>query len=437
MKNNINKLLISILCIFAGTSTVSASSVGLKASTDNITKGNTATITTTISADSGIYTIDGSMSCSGAGVSGGTSLSFEDLNTSSKSKSYTYTIKPTSSGTVTCTTSGVSLRELAKESNYSLSNKSIQIKVSEPVALAPKKYSSVNTLSSLSVESYKLDKEFNKDTLDYSLEVPNGVTKVNIKATASDKTASVKGTGEVEVKEGINTVKVRVTAENGNVRTYKINITVKELNPVKVEINNKKYTVIRKEGIIDPPLGFEKTTVEIDKENVLAYKSETLGYTVVGLSSLSGESNYYIYEDGKYEELKLLSIKGVNIVVLDMPADKIINTYKLNELTIEEKKYDGYQINNESKFYLIYGRNIEDGKGFVYQYDSEYGTLQRYNDELLKIEKDVKKDNYKLYFFITAALLGIILIALLGYIVVKRRNGNRSINDRNSSGINF
>ena len=49
---------------------------------------------------------------------------------------------------------------------------------------------------------------------------------------------------------GENLITVKVTAENGNVRTYVIKAIVEEPNPIKVTIDNKEYTIVRKkEGL--------------------------------------------------------------------------------------------------------------------------------------------------------------------------------------------
>lgn len=419
MKKKLIKLFVITLFCVIGMDKVFASSVGMSASSYTVTRGNTATITTTISADSGIYTIEGSMSCSGAGVSGGKSLAYEDMNTSSKSKSFNYTIKPTSSGTVTCSTSNVMLRELKKESNYSIGSKSLTIKVVDPVVVPEKEYSSVNTLKSLSVEGFKLDKDFNKDTLEYNVEVPNDTKKVNIKASVTDENASVKGAGEREVNEGVNKLEVKVTAENGNVKTYIINVTVKELDPINVKVDGKDYLIIRKEGVIDAPSGFDKTSVKIDDQDVLAYTNNTLGYTLIGLKDKDGKAKYYVYDNGKYSEFVVLEAKGFKIVVLDFPKDKLINGYIESEFEVNETKYIGYVSNKQSKYYLVYGKNYDTGIDSIYQYDSKDGTLQRLNLEKFNTSKT--QSNYKIPLIIVSIILGLVLIGFGVYFIISNR----------------
>lgn len=441
-KNGILKIIMICIFTFIGISDVAASSVSLKASSSSITRGNTVTITTTINADSGIYTIEGSMSCKGAGVSGGQDLTYSDLDTKSKSKSFTYTIKPTSSGTVTCSTSNVMLRELSQESNYSLGNKTITIQVKDPVVTPSKEYSSNNNLESLSVEGFELDKKFDKDTLEYNVEVPNDTEKVNIKASAVDKNATIKGTGEISVSEGTNKVEIKVTAENGNVKTYTINITVKELDPIEVKIDGKDYTIIRKEGIIDPPENFEKTTVKIGDEDVLAYKNDKVGYTLVALKDENGDIKYYIYDDGEYSEFNILTARGFSVIVLDYPKSKVIEGYIINEFEVDNNKYKGYQSKKGSNFYLIYGKNLEDGKEYLYQYDASEGTLQKYNEDIIDLVDKYKeeKDKYKLYLIIVASVFGVAVVATITTLIIKNKKGRKKtkvkLNQINSD-INF
>lgn len=129
-------------------------------------------------------------------------------------------------------------------------------------------------MSSLTIEDYNLDKEFKKEVTEYSVVVENDVKKIKINAQLDDSSAKVEGTGEVEVKEGNNKIEIKVTAEDGSTKTYVINVTVKELNPVEVTIGKKKYTIVRKEDEnITIPSNYEKSTITIGEEEVLCYKN--------------------------------------------------------------------------------------------------------------------------------------------------------------------
>lgn len=69
-------------------------------------------------------------------------------------------------------------------------------------------------------------KGFKRDTYEYNVEVPNNVSSVKVYADPVDSNAKATGTGNVTLKEGLNTVKVTVTAEDGTTqKTYTMNIT--------------------------------------------------------------------------------------------------------------------------------------------------------------------------------------------------------------------
>lgn len=62
------------------------------------------------------------------------------------------------------------------------------------------------------------------DKEEWSTEVPNSVTSVEVYAEPKDSKAKVTGDGKITLNEGNNKVGVTVTAENGNKKTYIINI---------------------------------------------------------------------------------------------------------------------------------------------------------------------------------------------------------------------
>ena len=81
-----------------------------------------------------------------------------------------------------------------------------------------------NWLSTLKIGNYDINFDAGK-TSGYSLEVGGDVSSVNIFATTVNAKAKVEGVGTVALKEGNNTINVVVTAENGDKRTYTVNIT--------------------------------------------------------------------------------------------------------------------------------------------------------------------------------------------------------------------
>ena len=444
------KIIIFIFAFILWTNNVSATSLSIKSSASSITKGSSITITSLISADSGIYTTTGTVKCTGAGVNSSVDLSYEDLNTANKSKSFSLTIKPTTSGTITCSSSNVRIRELAQEKEYQLSDKSISITVKEPAVIPPKEYSKNNYLKSLSVEGY--DISFDKDTLEYSIEVGNEVEKVKINAQTEDSKASVSGIGEREVSEGNNKLEVRVEAENGNVKTYVINVIVKELDPINVKIGSEEYTVIRKEDVLTVLPNYQKTTVNINGEDVLAYYNEITKFTIVGLKDSKGVANYYIYDDGEYTLYKEYTFNGITLYLTgkDVNIDNYdettfnynndkLNAYKLSDNSLIKKTY-ALDVDELKNYYLFYAINVNTGEENLYKYDPLEGTVQRYDSsiiDLLDVYKENADRNFILFIIASALLVLIAIIKLIMIIINKNKDKSLKIKKNNVKEIDL
>lgn len=115
------------------------------------------------------------------------------------------------------------------------------------------KKSSNNNLTNLSIDIAEF--VFNKDILEYNLEVPYDTQIITIKATAESDNAIVTGAGQKALKVGENNYSIIITAEDGSTKEYKINIdrlentknTIEEKTDDKNVINkknSKKYIII-------------------------------------------------------------------------------------------------------------------------------------------------------------------------------------------------
>ena len=89
-----------------------------------------------------------------------------------------------------------------------------------------------NKLSVLSVNGYALTPTFNMNTESYDVIVNPAVDKIAVNASTIDSKATVSGAGMISLQSGNNTISVQVKAENGDVRTYKLNVVRKSDAPV-------------------------------------------------------------------------------------------------------------------------------------------------------------------------------------------------------------
>ena len=87
--------------------------------------------------------------------------------------------------------------------------------------------SSDNYLKSLTItSSHEIKPSFNKNVTSYNITVPYEVDKLNLNAIPNDSKSKVEITGNENFKVGeVNTVEIKVTAEDGSVRIYSLNVT--------------------------------------------------------------------------------------------------------------------------------------------------------------------------------------------------------------------
>ena len=358
-------------------------------------------------------------------VSGGTSI-WSDGASFSKTVTYTATNPGTArfyvgnidvsdenqeySGSDSCTVTIVA----ASSSNTSRT----QANVSNTKKSNDPKKSSDNALKKLEVEGVVLDPEFGADTLEYTATVEGAKDKINIITETNDSKANVDGDGEVELVEGFNEIKVTVYAENGDAREYKLKITREELNPIDVVVNGKKYRVIKKEVEIDIPEGFEKETITIDEQEVVAYSNGK--FTLVILVDEDGNTGFFKYDAKKntYSEYAVFTSEVLKIIISDPKKEDIPYGYKKITFTINGKKVTGYYYKMKDKFRLVYGTNESDGKEGFYLYDLDQKTFQRFYDTQTKEYLVYLK--YGMYIAAGVALL--LLILFISIISLARKN---------------
>lgn len=414
-------ILLFLLCLIPTFKVDAASAnISVTSSKSQVIVGETVTVTVKVSSSAalGSWSFDVSHS-SNLTL---TNSSFGGLyivdfvgNSNTKSKTYTFTFKAKSSGSATVSIKNSSVIGY-DESKMSVTNGSKTFKLMTYAELQAT-YSKNNYLKSLSVDGYDITPVFNKETLEYNLELENGIESALIKASKEDSTATVKGTGEVSLKEGVNTFEIVVTAQNGSKRTYTLNITVKELDPIEVVVNGANYTVIRKKELMPKSnMYFQESTVTINEEQVPAYYNEVSNITLVGLAN-GLESKLFIYDNGQYKKYEELSFNQLFIQVLDMDENLLGEGYAISKINVGDSSLAVYTKEGQN-YPVIYGLNIETGKKNLYTYDSDENTLQRY--ETVEVE-----NNEELYFIIIIGLFGFIVISYILFIVLLMKKNKR------------
>lgn len=97
--------------------------------------------------------------------------------------------------------------------------------------------SSDNYLKSLSIEGYDLYPEFNRQNDTYTIYVKDdSISTFNVTAEANNENAKIEGIGNVTVSQEERIINIKVTAENGDLKVYTINIENEANKPKKINI---------------------------------------------------------------------------------------------------------------------------------------------------------------------------------------------------------
>lgn len=167
-------------------------------------------------------------------------------------------------------------------------------------------------LKTLSVSGgYTLDQTFHKEDENYTLTVPNAAARILVSAAPEETTATVTGTGYVDLKTGPNNIKVEVTAEDGTTKkTYHIIVTRQKSN------NAYLQNLTSSDGLIQPTFNKNQNdytlTVpyEIENATINAIKEDSTANVVI-----SGNTG--------------LNVGPNNVTITVTAEDGTINVYQL------------------------------------------------------------------------------------------------------------
>lgn len=319
---------------------------------------------------------------------------------------------------VTCKTTSVGQVSFSISGNISSANGNNIEKTSVStskivVVIEPREKDTNNYLKSIGVKDYEITPEFNKDTMEYTVDVPATVNKVTIEAEKESSYATVEGTGEKEVDEGANTFEIKVTSETGVERIYKITVNVKDENPINITIDGEEYTIMKNLKNVETPSTYETTTVKINEFDIPAFHSETSGYTLVGVKNSEGkqllaiynedENTYTLYNETKSDQLLLYIMK-----ITEEKEGFIKSTVTINDIT-----YDALKLNENSNYILIYAMDIVTAEKNYYVYDKDNNSYVVYNDELMNMYKTETEKYKQVILYGGVGAIAIIFILLI------------------------
>lgn len=203
----------------------------------------------------------------------------------------------------------------------------------------------------LSIEGMVPD--FNENIYDYYLTVKSDVKDIEVLATSKNKEAEVQVTGNKNLKDGLNLIKIQVTSpDKTSSSTYIINIT--KTNDIEAANTNLETLAI---------------------ENTLLYPAFDTTIT-----------NYNAEVSNSLEKINLLAIPEDENASVEIKKDDILNEGN-NEIRITVTARNGYT----KKEYLInvYKRNSEEEEKYIEEQESNQEKL----NEIYEIQKTSTDEN--------------------------------------------
>lgn len=434
MKQFKSKILILLTFILIITAvpviSVQAASKRMSISISNTTVnvGDTFTVTVSCSCDVNIMEAYALLKYDPSLVSSGSSAGsiifrfspdHQDEAKSSYSQTYTFTAKEVGSVSFSLTDAEVYTVDSNQDRDeVSIANSGASVKISA-------KGSSNANLSSLKLSAGSLSPSFSNDVTSYTVSVPNSVTSISISAVAADAKAKVSVSGSNEVPEGDSSRVIIVTAEDGTVKKFTININRAagvKITPVpsptapttpthtsgilpvpttdpnnlpdelEVTAGGAILVISDKPADVTLPAGFTEIQYTYRDRPVWAAQNGGQNLLILYLQDQANEkSGFYVYDETSDEFSKyiILYTQANSYTLLQRPETvQIPNGYVEKTAVIDNENVTvwvpvsmKYMDAEVCEFYLVYAMAQDGNKGF-YVYDTVEKTFQRFSSDI-------------------------------------------------------
>lgn len=350
------------------------------------------------------------VSMQGTGNTSG--CSYNDILQTDTGENITRTVK------ITCKANSVGIINIsykvsALDKNYESKEFSGNQRVT---VVAPREKDTNNYLKSLTLENFSLSPSFEKDVLEYKAIVPSTTDKVKILADSVSNYAKVYGIGEFEVEEGSNNFEIEVISESGLEKIYKLNVIVEDQNPIEVLIDEQKYTVIKNIKNVTKPDLYESSTIKIKDIEVPAFVSDITEYTLVALKDSNGKVVFAIYDEKNNSYQLYEEQKSNSLILYLLPFEKEFEGYIKSSITIHERVYEAFKVNEDSEYAIVYAMNIETGEKDYYVYHAKNNTYQQYYDEEVVQLKKEKSTYQQVILGLAGCCILLAILSMVGFL---------------------
>ena len=316
----------------------------------------------------------------------------------------------------------------------------------------PDNRSTDNTLKELKLNNGTIN--FKSGTTTYNVIVDSDTTTIS--AIANDTKATISGTGSKNLKYGVNKFEIRVTAENGSVKTYTLNITRKD--------NRSNNTNLSSLTLSAGTIVFDKNKTNYDvsvkndiSEITINGKAEDTKSIVsgVGTKKLEVGENIFVIkvtaETGSTKEYKIVVIREEKevITVNNNIKNLTVTSHEIN-FNPDEKEYviktniKSLDINvelenNESTYKIIGNEDLHDGSIIQIVVTDKEGNNNIYtiiienpeeNIEDNENSEDVRLEDKDMN-YIPIVMISVFVVLLIANLIMLINKKNRKNNKTN------
>ena len=241
--------------------------------------------------------------------------------------------------------------------------------------------------------------EFNKDVFEYYLTINNNINNLEILTVPENKNSKIEITGNENLREGLNIIKVQITSEdNTSSSSYTINVT--KTNNIE-DANTNLETLAIQNYLLYP--NFDNTVTNYNVE--VANDTDNINLLAIPEDE---EAKIEIDKNDKLQE-------GNNTIKITVTAKNNYTkkVYKINVYRRNENEEKEYKLKQEENKELL--NNIQ-----------KTSTNQDDNNN----QKQTEEENKDIYLILTLITLLIILIFTVIFLKFRRSKRNKRTNSK-------
>ncbi|MBO5909741.1 MAG: cadherin-like beta sandwich domain-containing protein, partial [Clostridia bacterium] len=324
-----------------------------------------------------------------------TALSFTD---GPKSASVDINFKAITVGKGTFSVTDSTYTDLSYQQEFKISDSGASVQVKDKSAA---KSSNAN-LTYIRVSAGTLSPNFSANTTSYNITVPYSVTEVLAYTETVDKNATVAIEGSKTMKVGANKRVIKVTAQDGTVKSYTLNITRLASDDASSSSSTSSDQTTSEPTEPTAPTQSEKVIVDGVEKYIAENFSQELVYEGFALTTYKYNDKeypaitdggttllYLVDEEGKngafyridkqnnITSFSFLTVGGNMYQLLIPDEEDMKDDYITTTVTIDGKEYDAFKrVSDKDSEFVFFWAKFSDNTG-LYRFDTVEKTMQR------------------------------------------------------------